>query len=422
MDGRLIAGATFLAVYLFLAISHRFKALAIWAGVALLLLFRVVSPWEALRAVNWNVVGIFWGTLIVAELFIYSRLPARLANRLVGSSRNVGTAIILVSVLSGFISSFCENVATVLIIAPIAFEIARHLKTSPVPFLIGIAISSNLQGAATLIGDPPSMVLAGFTRMTFNDFFFFEGRLGIFFAVQLGAAVSLVVLFLLFRKLTQPVVEVEPVRVRTWFPALLLVLMTAALAVSSGQRHQFSYLAGAVCCGFGIVGLAWYGIRVGESLPAFLRRFDWETTAFLVGIFILVGSLTATGVVDGVANFISRVTGQRVFLTYTTLVWLSVFISAFVDNVPYVTAMVPVGMVMADGLGIPPYLFAFGILIGASIGGNITPIGASANIVAVGTLRKEGYRVSFWEFARIGLPFTLAAVGAAYLFIWLVWR
>ncbi len=422
MDDRLIATTTFLAVYLFLALSHRFRALAIWIGVILLLLLRAISPWEAFRAVNWNVVGIFWGTLIVAELFIYSRLPARLANRLVGSSRNVGMAILLVSALSGFISSFCENVATVLIIAPIAFEIARNLKTSPTPFLIGIAISSNLQGAATLIGDPPSMILAGFTGMTFNDFFFFNGKTGIFFAVQLGALASLAVLYLLFRKHKEPVVKAELVEVRTWFPAFLLVVMTLALAGSSALRHQFSYLAGAVCCLFGILGLVWFGTMRGEPVWAFLRNFDWETTLFLVGIFVLVGSLTATGVVDGIAGFISRVTGGSIFLAYTALVWLSVVISAFVDNVPYVTAMVPVGMVMAKGMGIPPYLFAFGILIGASVGGNITPIGASANIVAVGMLKKEGHRVSFWDFVRVGLPFTAAAVGAAYLFIWLVWR
>lgn len=421
MDVRFISAGIFLAVYLFLVLSHRFRALAIWVGVFLLLSFRVVSVGEALKAVNWNVVGIFWGTLIIAEIFIYSGLPARLANRLVRRSNSVGMAILLISVLAGFISSFCENVATVLIIAPIALEIARRLKTSPVPFLIGIAVSSNLQGAATLIGDPPSMILAGFTKLTFNDFFFFEGRLGIFFAVQLGALVSLAVLYLLFRRFTQPVVEVETVRVKTWTPAALLVLMTISLAISSGFRHRFGYLAGLVCSLFGVIGLFWYWLK-GENVGQFLKSFDWETMLFLIGIFILVGSLTATGVVDSIAGFISRLTGGELFLTYTVLVWFSVFISAFVDNVPYVTAMIPVGMVMAKGLGISPYLFAFGIVIGASVGGNITPIGASANIVAVGRLKKEGYQVSFLDFARIGLPFTIAAVGAAYLFIWWIWR
>jgi len=140
-----------------------------------------------------------------------------------------------------------------------------------------------------------------------------------------------------------------------------------------------------------------------------------------VGVFILVGSVTLTGWIGIVSNFLSGLVGKNIFLGYTLLVFFSVFLSAFIDNVPFLAAMLPVAISMSDKLNINPSLFLFGLLIGASLGGNITPIGASANIVACGLLKKEGYQVSFKEFAKIGLPFTLAAVTAAYLFIWFIW-
>jgi len=146
------------------------------------------------------------------------------------------------------------------------------------------------------------------------------------------------------------------------------------------------------------------------------------TTFFLMGIFVLVGGITATGWLDKIAGLLSGMIGENIFLGYTVVVFLSVFLSAFIDNVPFLAAMLPVAVSMSDKLHIDPSMFLFGLLIGTSIGGNITPIGASANIVACSLLKKEGYEVKFIDFVKIGLPFTLAAVSAAYLFIWLVWR
>jgi len=134
-----------------------------------------------------------------------------------------------------------------------------------------------------------------------------------------------------------------------------------------------------------------------------------------------VGSLTYIGVIGDIANFIIAFTRGNKFLAYTVIVWLSVLLSAFVDNIPYTVAMIPVAKIVADSVGAPWQLFLFGLLIGTSLGGNITPIGASANVVAVGLLRKEKHRVGFGDFVKIGLPFTLAAVGASYIFLWFIW-
>ena len=196
---QIVCLAIFIVTYVAIIAFHRYKFLIAWVGVGFMLLFGILAPIKILHYVNWNILGIFWGSLVVAELFIYSRIPAYIAESIIDRSKNLVWAIIWLSAFSGIISAFVENVATVLIVAPIAFEVSRKLKVSPVPFILGICLSSNLQGTATLVGDPPSMILASATRMTFNDFFVFQGKPSLFFAVELAAIVSLVVIYFLNR-------------------------------------------------------------------------------------------------------------------------------------------------------------------------------------------------------------------------------
>jgi Na+/H+ antiporter NhaD/arsenite permease-like protein len=411
----------FLSAYiLFVFLPARRTYIAVLGG-ALLILFRVVSPKEAFLAVNWNVMGIFVGTLIVADIFMESRVPAYIAEIIVNRARNTAWAILFICLLTGFISAFVENVATVLIVAPIALSLARKLKINPVNMMIAIAVSSNLQGTATLIGDPPSMLMGGFAKMNFGDFFFYRGRPSIFFAVQSGALVSLFVLYCVFRAHKEKVQLVSVEKVKSWVPALILAVLILLLALSSFMDTEFSYMAGALCVIAGVISIAWEKAINKSSIMKGLRRLDWDTTFFLMGIFVIVGAVTLTGWIEVLSGFLSGLIRGNIFLGYSAIVIFSVVVSAFVDNVPFLAAMLPVALSMATKLGIDPSLFLFGLLIGASLGGNITPIGASANIVACGLLKKEGYKVSFVDFMKIGLPFTVAAVSAAYLFIWFVW-
>jgi Na+/H+ antiporter NhaD/arsenite permease-like protein len=347
-------------------------------------------------------------------------VPAYLATKLVDRSKTVGIALLWVCILAGFISSFVENVATVLIVAPIAFEVAKKLKADPVPFLIGIAVSSNLQGCATMIGDSPSLILALSSGMNFMDFFWMKGSPGITFAVEIGAAAAFFVLYLLFKKYKEPVVKIEEAKVKTWFPTVLMACMMATLGASSFIKNKPTHTIAAIALTYGLIGLLWHQIRHKESL-SLAKNLDWHTFFFLIGVFVLVGSLTCRGIVNDIALYITNVTKGNKFLAYTIIVWISVFLSAFIDNIPYIVAMIPVAKLVASSLGISPELFLFGLLIGTSLGGNITPIGASANIVAVGFLRREKYSVRFMDFVKIGLPFTLAAVSAAYAFLWIIW-
>jgi Na+/H+ antiporter NhaD/arsenite permease-like protein len=153
-----------------------------------------------------------------------------------------------------------------------------------------------------------------------------------------------------------------------------------------------------------------------------MKNIDWNTFFFLIGVFVLIGSLSHVGIIEDIARFLSGITGGNIFFAFSLIVGVSVLLSAFIDNIPYITAMIPVARIVAENMGASPELLLFGLLIGATLGGNITPIGASANIVSVGMLRERGYKVSFGEFLKIGLPFTIAAVTSGCIFLWFTWR
>jgi len=417
-----IALLIFIACYLLFIFLPKKRTIIAVLGAILLILLQSLSLKQAFYAINWNVMGIFVGTLVVADIFMESRVPAYIAEIIVDKAKNTAWSILLICALTGFISAFVENVAAVLIVAPIALSLAKKIKISPLNMMIGIAISSNLQGTATLIGDPPSMLLGGFAKMNFMDFFFYKGRPSIFFAVELGAIASFFVLYYIFKghKEKAQIIPVE--KVKSWVPTIFLISLVILLAVSSFFDTSFSYMAGIICAVFGIISMAWKKLINKVPIVYGIKSLDWETTFFLMAVFILVGSITISGWIGIISNFLSGLVGANIFLGYTLLVFMAMFLSAFIDNVPFLAAMLPVAISMAAQLNIHPSLFLFGLLIGASLGGNITPIGASANIVACGLLKKEGYEVGFKDFVKIGLPFTIAAVSAAYLFIWFVWK
>ncbi len=444
----------FLIGYVYVCAAKKFRAAALWIGVAILLLLGVygstTEPSGRLDDVarlacniNWNVLLILSGAMIVAELFIESKVPVVLADFIVKHMRTAGGAALGVCAMSSFLSAFIDNVTTVLIVAPVALVLAKRMKTAPVPFIIGLAISSNLQGTATLIGDPPSLILANGLKLNFLDFFFFQGKPGIFWAVQIGAVGSMIVLWIMFfRKYKGPASEPEKVEPTSWFPTILLLVMVVLLSVVSQVDipNGDKFANGTVCGVAALIGLLWHRSRGNGGTMKLFAAVDFETVALLGEIFSLTFALEDTGFIAQVAEWIGGAVGKDTFLTFTIIVWMSVALSAIIDNIPYTAVMLPTVLVIADrimnisadtvaALGrvfpetLTPthFLFAFGLLIGACLGGNISPVGAAANIVGVGLLRKEGHDVRFWEFVKMGLPFTIAATIPAYVFIWWLW-
>jgi len=199
--------------------------------------------------------------------------------------------------------------------------------------------------------------------------------------------------------------------------------MVAALIGASFIPDTPQMINGIICCVLAVITVIIDLIRTKKTNEAVsaVKNLDFETLGLLAGLFIVIGGLTNVGIIDDFAGLIVKMGSNNIFLLYTIVVWGSVLISAFVDNIPYVATMLPVLSAVTAALHMEPYLLYFGLLTGATLGGNITPIGASANIAAVGLLRKEGYQVSFGEFMRIGVPYTLTAVLAGYVYFWLIW-
>ena len=423
MSTTLIAGLVFVITYAAIVAFKQIKTQILWAGVAAGILLGYIHAPDFIRDINWNVMGIFAGTLILSEFFILSHVPDAISTVLLRRTKTVGMAYLAVCIFSSMLSVAIENVATVLIIAPIMIQLSKKIGVSPVPGVIGIAIASNLQGTATLIGDPPSMILANYMRMNFNDFFFYHGKPGIFFAVQAGAIGSMLFLYWYYNRYKNPIDFTGRIKIRSYIPTVFITLMVIALTLSTFIDPEFKWFGGFICM-FLAVLCAFFSSRfttLGERRWVAVH-YDFGTTAFLAGIFLMVGMLERTGVIELFANFLAGSIGDNPFVAFSIVVWGSVAFSAFIDNVPYLTAMIPVVQLMSDSLGINVELLVFGLLIGASLGGNITPVGAAANIVGVGTLKKHGYTVSFGEFAKIGLPFTVIATGLGALFIYYVWR
>lgn len=375
-------------------------------------------------SIDFNVLLMIAGTMGLVQLFIDSKMPALLADLVMEKVPNIQIAAVALALFAGIISAFVDNVATVLMVAPIALEICKKLKTNPIPFIIAIAVSSNLQGAATLVGDTTAIMLGSYANMSFLDFIIYEGKPGIFFAVELGAIVSAVILAWLFRKEKQPVPKGAPRTVVTDFvPTVLLVGMILLLICASFIQNKPAITNGLICVTLLVVGMV-YSMAKTQSKEAVtrpLKAVDFETIGLLFGLFLMIGGISNMGVIDAAAGLLAKLGGGNVFILYTIIVWASVLLSAFIDNIPYVATMLPVVTGLASALGIEPALLYFGLLTGATLGGNCTPIGASANIAGIGILRKAGYEVKTSDFTRIGVPFTLAAVIPAYIYFWLLY-
>lgn len=394
-------------------------------GSAVVFIATGMLPFDQIfGAIDWNVLLMIAGTMGLVQLFIDSRMPARLADMIMLKVPNVQMAAVALALFAGIISAFVDNVATVLMVAPVALAICKKLKTNPVPFIIGIAVSSNLQGAATLVGDTTAIMLGSYADMSFLDFFWYKGRPGIFFAVELGAIASALILAWLFRKEKDSIEQRgELTPVTDYVPTVLLVGMIALLISASFIPVKPDITNGLICVSLFVIGMVYTFART-RSADAFLgpiKSIDFETIGLLFGLFLVIGGITNMGVVDAAAGLLARMGGGNVFVIYTVIVWASVLFSAFIDNIPYVATMLPVVTGLASTLGIDPTLLYFGLLSGATLGGNCTPIGASANITGIGILRREGYEVKTGDFCRIGIPFTLAAVIPAYIYFWLLY-
>lgn len=413
----------FLITYvLMIALSDKRPYVAL-ASAVISVVAGIMPAAKVFSAVDWNVLMMLAGTMGTVSLFIASKMPNRLADLILQKTPNVMWVAVAMSIFAGVVSAFVDNVATVLMIAPVGFAICRRLNISPVMMLICISVSSNLQGAATLVGDTTSIMLGGYANMDFLDFLFMQGKPSIFWAVELGALATVPVIMLLFRKQKGKVESRELVEVEDYFPSVLLAATVILLIAASFIPNKPPVTNGLICLSIFAVGLIRSIVKEKgfTAAKAALKDIDFMTLVLLGSLFIVIAGLTEVGVIDRISQLFVRVGGKNLFVMYSLIVWGSVLMSAFIDNIPYVATMLPVVTGIAAMMGCSPYVLYFGLLTGATLGGNLTPIGASANIATIGILQKEGYKVRTQDFLKVGVPFTLTAVMVGYLFCWFVW-
>lgn len=428
MPSMYLALFIFVMTYAAMIALPKYRAHTALISAGLMILFGFVPLAEAFHEINWNVMMTIAGTMGLVAIFIESMMPARLADRIIDRMPDVKWVTIAISLFAGFISAFVDNVSTVLMVAPIAIVVSKKLDFSPVKMVIAISIASNLQGAATLVGDTTSIMLAGFADLNFMDFFFFQGKPGLFWIIQIAMLASTAFLYFYMKRDNKKVEARNLTKVEDYFPSWMLLGMVLTLVVCSFidlpeiffLPHTAKNATGYVCMIFLLLTILVEAKKNSfqKTMHTVLADLDVFTLLLLAGLFIVIAGIRNAGVIDQVARLFTQAGGKSPFLMYTLLVWASVLFSAFIDNIPYVATMLPVVAGIAANMGIDPTVLYFGLLSGATLGGNLTPIGASANITGIGMLRKEGYEVSNKRFMSMSVPYTLIAVLVGYLLIW----
>ncbi len=425
MDRLILAAALFVITYIFMIKFVNHRPLVVGISALVFIILNIVPLNTVWGAIDFNVLLMIGGTMMLVSLFSESLMPTRLADLIINKVKDIRLIILFLSMFAGFVSAFIDNVATVLMIAPVAMSLAKKLNISPVKMIIAISISSNLQGAATLVGDTSSILLGSALNMTFFDFFVYNGHMGMFWIVQISALIASAIIYFQTKDMRGKVDAIEVTKVKDMMPTFLVILMIVLLIFASfiPQDQKIDILNGLICVCVAIFGVIYHLIRHKDSsiIKTVASEIDFNTLGLLAGLFIIISGIENAGVIDEIAKLFIKL-ADKPFLLYTALVWGSVLISAFVDNIPYVATMLPVLSVISTHVPFDMTVFYFGLLSGATLGGNITPIGASANIASLGILKEAGYTVENKDFMKMSVPFTLTAVLVGYILVWLIYR
>lgn len=415
----IVAIIVFSVVYLLIASERVNRVAAALAGAGVVLAVGVVGSQDAFfsaeTGIDWNVVFLLFGMMVIVGVLRQTGVFEYVAIWAAKLARGRPFRVMaLLCVITAVASAGLDNVTTVLLVAPVTVLVCERIGVRPVPFLIAEALASNIGGTATLVGDPPNLIVASRSGLTFSDFLVHLGPIVI---------VMLVVFIGLSRVLFRKDFVADPAQVAQVMEldereaiqdrALLVrSLAVLALVLAGFTLHGVLHLEPSV------VALLGAGLLVAISgLPArsYLVEVEWETLLFFAGLFILVGSLVKTGVIDHLASALVTATGDSVQGAMMLLLWGSAALSAIIDNIPFVATMTPVVDQLVSGTG--PFAGQNGLwwalVLGADLGGNATAIGASANVVVAGISKRNGHPISFWEFTRYGSVVALVTLAIA---------
>jgi Na+/H+ antiporter NhaD/arsenite permease-like protein len=383
----------------------------------LVVVLGVIDQHEAFLAIDLNVIFLLVGLMIIAGILARTGLFEWIAVRCVVLARGrPAVLLVLLATATAVTSAFFDNVTTVVLTVPIVLVVARRLEVTPVPYLITIVFASNIGGTATLIGDPPNIMIGSAAGLDFNDFMLNLAPVSV-----LIYAVTAVIMYFIFKgRLKVPeerreaAVEASEAATITNRPLLIKSLIVTALTLVGFLLHQALGLEAATIALLGATIL----LIVSRIDPhEALRDVEWRTLFFFVGLFVLVEAVVQVGIIDAIADQFADRTAGDLTLASLSLLWMSAGLSAFIDNIPYTATAIPVVHNLVD-TGLSPTPLWWALALGACLGGNLTIVGASANVVVANMSMREGYPIRFLEFLRYGLVVTLVSLLIATAYVW----
>jgi Na+/H+ antiporter NhaD/arsenite permease-like protein len=418
-----LAIVIFLAAYTLIATEWVHRVVVVLAAAGLMLLFHIVDANEAFSSestgIDWNVIFLLFGMMVIVGVLrhtgLFEFLAIWSAKRARGDPFRVMVLLVLITAVA---SALLDNVTTLLLIAPVTLLLAERLGVAPIPLLLAEVFASNIGGTATLVGDPPNIIIGSRAGLSYLDFL-----------VNLApVVVVLLVIFValagrLFRASLVPhperiaqVMSLDEREALEPGPLLrraltVLVVVTAAFVFQGVIGYEPSVVA--------LVGAGVLLLLTGQHPERFLAEVEWQTLVFFMGLFVMVGGLIQVGAIDALAERVIDVTGGDLLLATMLVLVVSAVASAIVDNVPFVATMTPLVLALAESIPGDTMVLWWALALGADLGGNATSIGASANVVVVGTAERSGHRIRFAEFFRYGAPVTVVSLGVSALYLWL---
>jgi Na+/H+ antiporter NhaD/arsenite permease-like protein len=420
MSPEIVAGVIFVGIYALIVTEKIHRTLAALLGASLMILLGIVDQHEAFASVDFNVIFLLVGMMIIANIMAKTGIFQWIAVEAVRRAKaRPYRLLVLTSLATAIVSAFLDNVTTVVLFTPVIFFIAKRLEVSPVPFLISQILASNIGGTATLIGDPPNIIVGSQMGKDFNDFLLNTGP---------AAALALIAYLVLARWLfgaeigrAKAVLDADDIQrlvdaERHIEDPRLMRLSGAVLGLTilGFLLSRFLGLEGATIALTGAVVLI---ILAREDVHDILQTVEWPTLFFFVGLFIVVGAVVKTGLISDLAHLVLSITGGRTDVAALLVLWMSGILSAVIDNIPYTITMVPLIQELGQTVNVEPLIWA--LVLGADFGGNATIVGASANVVVASMSESRGYPITFAGYLRYGVPATLATMVVATLDIWL---
>jgi len=408
-----IAIVVFIIVYALILTEKVHRAIAALLGGMLLILLGVLAQEKAIEHIDWNTLGLLVGMMIVVGITRRTGIFEYLGLKAVRVAKGEPIRILIaLATVTALLSALLDNVTTVLLIVPIVFSITDKLDLDPMPFLVSIIFSSNIGGTATLIGDPPNIMIGSQTHLGFMDFAVNLVPVSIIIHVA-----TMVVFYVLYRRklkvtddLKAELLKIDPIQAIKDYALLKKSMFVLTLILVGFFVHQSLHLESATIALSGAVLLMFITKEDPEEV---LLTVEWPTIFFFIGLFIVVGGLIETGLIDSMAQWAMTATAGNFTLTGMLILWFSAIASAFVDNIPFVATMIPLIHQMGSlgGIsqtGLEPLWWA--LSLGACLGGNGTLIGASANVIVAGMAEKNGVHIGFVSFMKLAFPLMLLSI------------